>query len=272
MKQGFVITIIALLFFGTANAQEVQNRDTVISYSDIKITSASNSDFIIQVGGHDLTFGRRGDNSFQSCNIGVRKRKNYLSFCNNIRLGFNTLVNTDYSKYAPEQNDFLDLKGGKSIHFGMDIANIGLQLDKRGDIYLAVGVSINCDNYTFGNNITLKRINGVIIPVELDKDYKKSKLTATYFGIPVYLTFRPYHKVKIALNGYADFLTNAHTKYKTPKHKSNISGLNPVQLGIGGSFTYSGFGVYVKYSLTPLFKSESGPEAHLLSAGVVIGF
>jgi hypothetical protein len=272
MKQGFIITIAVLLLFQTANAQEVKNKDTVISYSEIKITSTNSSDFIVQVGGHDFTFGKRGNNSFPNCRDIVNRRKNYISFCNNIRLGFNALVDTDYSKYAPEYNDFLDLKGGKSIHFGMDIAGMYLQLDRRGDIYLGVGVSVQCDNYTFSNNITIKRIDGVIMPEELDKEYKKSKLTATYFGIPVYLTFRPYNKIKIALNGYAEFLTNSHTKYKKPKHKSDISGLNPVQLGLGGSFTYSGFGVYVKYSLTPLFKSESGPGAHLLSAGLVIGF
>ena len=58
--------------------------------------------------------------------------------------------------------------------------------------------------------------------------------------------------------------------YKKPKVKNSLSGLNPVQFGVGGSVSYHGVGVYVRYGVTRLFKSSAGPSCHPLSLGVCV--
>lgn len=284
MKMKLFLTATFLILFGQVYSQEVKTTecieikgsDTTLTYSEINIRSLNSSDFVIQIGGHDITFGQKGKNQHYSYSCkDKRYRKasnNYLTLGTNIELGFNSLVNTSYSNYPSQYNGFLDLRGGKSIHFGIDLATIYMHLNQSNSLYLGLGMRIDCDNYTFSDNITIKKIGGTIMPIELDKDYKKSKLTATYFGIPLYLRCNISRGLRLTLNGYADILLNSHTKYKKPKHKENISCLNPVQFGFGGALSYHHLGLYIKYSASPLFKNEYGPKAHLLSAGFAIGF
>ena len=47
-----------------------------------------------------------------------------------------------------------------------------------------------------------------------------------------------------------------------------LSGLRTYQFGVGGSVSYSGVGVFVRYGVTPLFKKGGGPECHTLSFGI----
>jgi len=51
---------------------------------------------------------------------------------------------------------------------------------------------------------------------------------------------------------------------------NGLSGVNPFRFGIGGAVSYRGFGVYVRYGITPLFRSSAGPTCHPLSFGVCI--
>ena len=80
----------------------------------------------------------------------------------------------------------------------------------------------------------------------------------------------PVRKLRIAVVGYCDFTLGSNAIYKKPKVKNSLSGLNPVQFGVGGSVSYHGVGVYVRYGVTRLFKSSAGPSCHPLSLGVCV--
>ena len=82
--------------------------------------------------------------------------------------------------------------------------------------------------------------------------------------------FHPVRKLRIAVVGYCDFTLGSNAIYKKPKVKNSLSGLNPVQFGVGGSVSYHGVGVYVRYGVTRLFKSSAGPSCHPLSLGVCV--
>ena len=104
--------------------------------------------------------------------------------------------------------------------------------------------------------------------------YKQSFICNTIAFSRLYkkhqFSFDPVRKLRIAVVGYCDFTLGSNAIYKKPKVKNSLSGLNPVQFGVGGSVSYHGVGVYVRYGVTRLFKSSAGPSCHPLSLGVCV--
>lgn len=188
----------------------------------------------------------------------------------NVEFGFSLLTTPGYGGYDRGQRDFLDLRVGKSIHFGFRIFDFGFS-NRRRSVEFHTGVHLMCDNYVFNDNLTIRRSGEKIVPVPLDRDYKKSKLTTAAFGIPVQVTFLPAKSLRISALVYGDLVCNAHTKYKKPKVKERFSGVNEFQCGVGATLTYRGFGLYAKYGLTRLFRNGTGPDTHALSVGLYFG-
>lgn len=173
--------------------------------------------------------------------------------------------------YPAETADFLDLRAGNSFHFGVTPIGLAVRLDRRGKFEFATGLRYTVNNYRLSDNtITLGREDGLIVPVTLDERADKSKLRTTSLGIPLQFSFDPVRKLRIAVVGYCDFTLGSNAIYKKPKVKNSLSGLNPVQFGVGGSVSYHGVGVYVRYGVTRLFKSSAGPSCHPLSLGVCV--
>jgi hypothetical protein len=243
---------------GNSNSKNIISpsiNDTIVYPDNIAFRRSGKNDFTMTIAGYDITFG----------NTGSKPRRSFKFYMvSNLELGFNFLSNESKS---------FELNNAKSIHFGLDIFEYIAKLDPTNNRFLlSTGINIKCDNYTFDDNITLKKVGGNIITVPLIENYKKSKLTATYLGIPLRFKYKFTKSFGISAGGYADLLLSAHTKYKKPKNKEKISGLNPIQCGVGGAITIECFGLYVKYSLTPLFRNDVGPNRNLLSTGFYWGF
>ena len=62
-------------------------------------------------------------------------------------------------------------------------------------------------------------------------------------------------------------MLGADVIYKKPKEKHSLSGFRAYQFGLGASVAYSGFGLYARYGITPLFKHDAGPDCHTVSFG-----
>ena len=63
------------------------------------------------------------------------------------------------------------------------------------------------------------------------------------------------------------------SKYKNPqKTVYQVKGLNSVRSRVSLCTNWEGFGLYVDYSLTPLFKPGVGNDTHTLSFGCRFGF
>ena len=148
---------------------------------------------------------------------------------------------------------------------------MAVRLDKRGKFEFSTGLRYTVDNYRLSDNsVTLSRPDGLIVPVELDEKAGKSKFRTTSLGVPLQFSFDPVRRLRIAVVGYCDFVLGANAIYKKPKVKNSLSGVNPFQFGVGGSVSYGGVGVYVRYGVTSLFKSSAGPACHPLSFGVCV--
>ena len=149
------------------------------------------------------------------------------------------------------------MRPGNSFHFGITPVGLDIDLDRKRKFGFSTGLRYTVDNYRLSNNsITLGREDGRIVPVALDEPAGKSKLRITSLGFPLQFSYEPVRHLNIAVVGYCDFTVGVNSIYKKPKVKNGLSGVNPFRFGIGGAVSYRGFGVYVRYGITPAFQEQ----------------
>jgi hypothetical protein len=251
-----LFTLIALGIFQCSFAQT----------DSIEFRRSGNDDYIISIGGYDILMGQEGPKQKKfkmSC-----KPKSSLDMFSGMEMGWCNLVGTDYAGYG--QQDFLDCRNGlRSFHFGVDIVKATVALNQSRSLYFVTGVQMNNENYSFKNHVTLGYENGKIIPISISSDYKKSKLVTTYFAVPLGFRWDLFRETSLTAYGFGGVLMESYTKYKKPKHKDHgIDGLNPFQYGVGASLLFDDYGIFAKYSTSPLFESGKGPKAYSFSVGM----
>lgn len=252
-----LFTLIALGIFQCSFAQT----------DNIEFRRSGNDDYIISIGGYDILMGQEGPKQKKfkmSC-----KPKSSLDMFSGMEMGWCNLVRTDYAGY--DQQDFLDCRNGlRSFHFGVDIVKATVALNQSRSLYFVTGVQMNNENYSFKNHVTLGYENGKIIPIiPLSSDYKKSKLVTTYFAVPLGFKWDLFRETSLTAYGFGGVLVESYTKYKKPKHKDHgIDGLNPFQYGVGATLSFDDYGIFAKYSTSPLFENGKGPKAYSFSTGI----
>ena len=193
--------------------------------------------------------------------------KLYLFNCG--EFGFSQLVGVDYDGYAPEEKGFLDQKLGSSIHVAASVLQVQVALNRNRTLYFATDLNFAVDNYRLSDaQIRLGYEHGRLLPVALDEPADKSKFVTSSLGIPLRLIYKPFRNFQVSAIAYSDFGIELTSLHKMPKVQYELSGLRTYQFGVGGSVSYSGVGVFVRYGVTPLFKKGGGPECHTLSFGI----
>ncbi len=296
MKNLFKISVIAVILALpiAAKAQETVPQDTIATFkvenSDDVVLSSENDAVAINIAGYKIQLGNsKDDTDYNATQLslglqGTKFRKAVLdedgfttkkvktskiSFASNTKLGLISLSSPNYSAYSADDKNFMDLRGGKSIFFGLDLVGLNIPLNDSGSIYFKSGVNLMCYNYTFSNDVTLKYKDDLITPVAIDSGTKKSKLATTYIAIPLSVSFKLAPKLFLEPGVYAGVLVNAHTKYKKPKVKSGyLRGVNQAVAGASLSLSYDGFGIYCDYNATTLFDEGRGPKTKALTFGL----
>lgn len=112
-------------------------------------------------------------------------------------------------------------------------------------------------------------------------DYKKSKLTATYFDIPVELRFKSKKDLRFAVGFKFGFLMKMQAKYKGEDFMNNddhtviikqgrIKYAESNRYGFVARLGYKWFNLNGYYSLSSLFREDKGPEMYPISVGITI--
>lgn len=190
-------------------------------------------------------------------------------------IGTVRLIGEGYAGYSADEQGFM-ARGRKSVHFATTLFRYSLRLsDSRvpTKCYFYTGLRISNDNFslqpdrTLGNDAT-----GRVVPIALDREYKKSKLFVERIGVPIgfYVSHRP-SRLRFDVSVINSINFTQRTVYKKPKVRNNsIRGIKPYQCAIRASINYSSFGFYTEYSLTPLFRKGVGPEGNIFSLGATI--
>lgn len=239
--------------------------DTVAG-EQMRLRDGGNGRVMLEVGGYGLTLGRSYESKAWD---GLKRKKVWMTLLHDFEFGFNYLSGLDYAGYAPEQRGFLDQRLGPSFHFSFHIVGLGGTFNRSRSLTYDVGLQYTVDNIRLIDNAwTVGYEQGRIVPVALDVPADKSKLVYSYLGIPLRLNYRPVKRVELTAVLYNDFLLGADAIRKHPKRKHGLSGFRGYQFGVGVSASYRGFGLFVRYAPTPLFRSGAGPECRACSFGL----
>lgn len=186
-------------------------------------------------------------------------------------IGIPLLVNTTYGPAWAGEGEFLETSTRKSFNFGYTLLSLRYMLDRNGHWWLSTGVRGNIYDIVLSGKQTIRYTDGMIHALELDPSTKKSKLSFTTLGIPLMLTCSV-SDFRITLRASGNLYTSYRAVHKKPKEKYELRGVEPWSWNIGGAITYHKVGVSFDYALTPLFRSDVGPETHLFTFGFCFGF
>lgn len=186
-------------------------------------------------------------------------------------IGIPLLVNTSYGPAWAGEGEFLETSTRKSFSFGYTLLSLRYMLDRNGHWWLSTGVRGNIYDIVLSSKQTIRYTDGMIHALELDPSTKKSKLSFTTLGIPLMLTCSV-SDFRITLRASGNLYTSYRAVHKKPKEKYELRGVEPWSWNIGGAITYHKIGVSFDYALTPLFRSDVGPETHLFTFGICFGF
>lgn len=186
-------------------------------------------------------------------------------------IGIPLLVNTSYGPAWAGEGEFLETSTRKSFSFGYTLLSLRYMLDRNGHWWLSTGVRGNIYDIVLSGKQTIRYTDGMIHALELDPSTKKSKLSFTTLGIPLMLTCSV-SDFRITLRASGNLYTSYRAVHKKPKEKYELRGMEPWSWNIGGAITYHKVGVSFDYALTPLFRSDVGPETHLFTFGFCFGF
>lgn len=242
--------------------------------SELLRRGENKGELTLAIGSHSITIGeaKGGKNALSSSAVDLDVKRRRCSFgITAFELGYSLLNGLSYAGYDPAVEGFMDQRIGKSIHIGWRVLDMEFYLNRAQNLSLITGVTVSFDDYCFYSNWSIEKVGDRIEPIALE-GMKKSKLSTSQIGIPLGLKYRPARKVELSAFLFGELIGHAYTKVKKPKTKTDMRGLNHLRYGVQATATYHNIGFYVKYTLTPLFRSGVGPECYPISVGLAWGF
>lgn len=227
-------------------------------------------------------FGLNGRNRHGTVRIGVKgievdygRRDHYVGHPMVWGMGFNILPSPDYALYDETDRGFFELDVARSQRWFITPFHAAVAINREATFGLVSGLGIVWNNYVFDRNITVARVDGLLMPIPLDKNYKKSKLTTVSLSVPLELEaqFPSRHasdrRFFVAGGLLGEVVLGAHTKYKKPKHKQkgNLD-MGPFQGALTLRAGYNDVSLFCHYYLTSLFENDKGPEMQGVTFGV----
>jgi len=189
--------------------------------------------------------------------------------------GASALVGTNYKGEWTAVNNyhFLDMRTAKNFVYGLQLADLRIRYNA---LDVSLGLRWTFMDFTFADPAnTLRPVGKVYMPYPIkmessNYDGRKSKIHASYFGIPLRVGVN-LGKVSVYAGASAELLTGGYTKYKRPRYREQCREVfNPFRATVEGGFSYGSLGVFVMYGLTPLFQ-ESLSDARTLTFGFLLG-
>ena len=196
-----------------------------------------------------------------------------LTFAFPMYFGWTTLTNINYKGTwsTSKLPDFLNFDTGKNFVYGLEL--LGMDI-RYGALGVNFGIRWTFMDFTFKDSYTtmVQAGNSFVTAAINVTGYNgaKSKIHASYFGIPMRLSLN-FGRATVYAGGSVEFLTNGYAKYRSPKSKTQMKGLfNSFRATVEGGFSYGNLGMFVQYGLTPLFPASLS-DARTLTFGILLG-
>lgn len=273
MKRLFTTLTILMVGLTTLNAQEIANDNTIIldKTGENRITIINEDTIKFRIAGREFQMSTEPEAKTQQ-----NERKSYATIpaLGAIELGINTMINTDYSMYTPEEAEMMKFGNRKSTYVAMNLFTENLRLTKTGSWSVDMGVGIAWENYVFAGNYSMRYSDGMMRPIKLDSNVEKSKLMVRYLHMPALLNYSYKNKFFIAAGVNLDVLIGSHFKQKDPKiaYKSETITLEPIQLSTTVRIGTDSFYGFMNWSPMEMFKAGTAPRGQRVSAGIGLNF
>jgi hypothetical protein len=279
----FIFLVLAIAAYHlNLKAQEdiVSTTSEPVVFEDTVKIKTDQDTTIVRIGGNDVKVITHGGGTEILWGKDKSKKHHIEKFKGHwqgLDFGFNGYTNADYSMY--DVNEFMSVIQEKSYEVGLNILvlNIGIY---KSYIGLVTGMGFAFNDYKFENRYTIIKDSLRTEPVYLEyKDLVKTKLSVEYLDVPLLVEFQiPINqnegRVYINAGVLGAVKIGSHTKVKHGDSKDkDHSGfnINSFKYDAIGRIGYKGFGLYAKYSLTPLFQNGEGPELTPYTIGVSFG-
>lgn len=160
------------------------------------------------------------------------------------------------------------------LNFVYEIEMVNLHVRYKR-LNLSAGLRWTFMDFAFGDATRTfsTKSDGVYWPVPISDpayDFKKSKLHASYLGVPVRLGVN-FGLATLYAGASIEMRTEGYAKYRNPRTRTSMKdAFNPVRATVEAGFSYANFGVFVQYGLTPFFAPEYSP-AKTLTFGLTLG-
>lgn len=220
----------------------------------------------ISIGGFNISLGEDERNAVKQ--TPKRVTTNFIG----LSYGANVMTYEDnYGPWEGEGNFMTDNTFASRI--GIEALGVEVSLDRRRKVFFRASLNTSYDIFRFKDAITFSNDeDGTLLPTPIDGIVKKSKMVASYLGVGAGFGFM-LSRLRLNLDFNLDVLCGSYVKYKNPgKTKYDIVGLNNIRYRTGASLSIDDFGVYVDYSLTPVFRPGVGNDGRILSIGIRAGF
>ena len=291
MKRLLIIFTL-LLTATTLRAQQTENSDCEsVIYLDSRkenSISSSNGKLSLMLNGTRFEIGNKEEQKTESANIKkIKTTKNSSNVYFGLfgigaprfnhfsawEIGSNIFTGLSYDGYTKEEANALTFSSRKAVCVTMNVGSLNVPLTKNRSLVASLAFGFTWENYTIAGNYTMEYREGMMRPLAVDANLKKSKMVASYFHVPLTLDWNIKDGFFISAGVNLDILMGSHLKYKFPKTKiKDEITLNPVQVGFTARIGWKRIYVFTNYAFNEAFKTGTGPKANRFSVGMGIGF
>jgi hypothetical protein len=189
----------------------------------------------------------------------------------NFHIGLNNYFEKDH--FPSNETTPYTLSPFRSRYFAVDFTQ---KVRLSESLFFTMGAELEFNNYMLRDEVEIKKDNGNIAFLPLERDVRKSKLATTYFNLPAMILLNIDKKVTLGFGGYVGYRLGSHSKIKytsgddiKDKHRSNFY-LNDWKYGLRGILGVKDVKFFMNYDLNTMFKGEREPQLNSVSFGIII--
>lgn len=216
-----------------------------------------------------------------------RRSRPFSGHWRGLELGLNNYVDSRFSTSLRPDQDFMELRTGKSRNVNLNILQYDFALSGN-NVGLVTGLGFEFSNYRFTNNNNIMKEDRFIVPKDYDDlgiGLENSKLSTIYLTVPLLAEYqiphgRRSHRIYFSAGIIGGLNIGSHTKIvyreNSRRQKDKVRDdfyLSPFRYGLTFRTGYRSLNLYANYYPTPLFQKNKGPELYPVAVGFsILGF
>ena len=195
------------------------------------------------------------------------------------RKNFSTVIDVFTDIYSNEPKGIET----RTINQGMNFSGLYDYRFGKSNISAAIGIGLGAHNF-YSNALPVVDSNGNTQLVRIKTlypgtEYKKNKISYTYFDVPIELRLRTKDEFRAAVGFKMGWLIDSHTKYKGDDYIfettdelgvkfRDVKNIETFRYGFTARAGWKFINVMGFFSLTDIFKKDKGPDVYPISVGI----